>query len=65
MNVGHFYFRRGRYEAALARFSYVIQHYPDMGQYHEALEFIARCKQKIAEEKEEAERAKQKEKPQA
>lgn len=60
LNVGHFYFNMGQYKAALARFSYIIENYPDMGQYHEALEFITKCKEKLCEEMERAE-----EKPQA
>jgi len=27
---------------------YAIENYPDLGQYHEALESIAKCKQKLA-----------------
>lgn len=60
LNVGHFYFNMGEYKAALARFSYIIENYPDMGQYHEALEYITKCKEKLYEEKERTE-----EKPQA
>jgi outer membrane protein assembly factor BamD len=65
LKVGHFYFKMGKYRAALARYSYVIHTYPDMGQYHEALEYIGKCKKKIAEEKEDEVRAQEKEKPQA
>jgi outer membrane protein assembly factor BamD len=46
--VGHFYFQRGFYRAALARYAYAIENYPDLGHYHEALESIAKCKQKLA-----------------
>jgi len=46
--VGHFYFKKGFYRAALARYTYAIENYPDLGQYHEALESIAKCKQKLA-----------------
>jgi len=49
LNVGHFYFKMGKYKAALARYDYIIKNYPDMGQYSEALEYISRCKQKLAE----------------
>ena len=45
--VGHFYFQKGFYRAALARYIYAIENYPDLGHYHEALEYIARCKQKL------------------
>jgi outer membrane protein assembly factor BamD len=48
--VGHFYFKKGKYRAALGRYTYIIEHYPDMGQYHEAIEYISKCKQKLAEE---------------
>ncbi len=47
--VGHFYYKKGFYEAAMARYSYIIKNYPDMGQYHEALEYISKCKEKISE----------------
>ena len=46
--VGHFYFQKGLYRAALARYTYAIENYPDLGHYHEALEYIAKCKQKLA-----------------
>lgn len=48
--VGHYYFKRGHYRAALARYTYVIENYPDMGQYHVALEYISRCKERLAAE---------------
>ena len=46
--VGHFYFKMGEYRAALDRFTYIIKNYPDMGQYHEALEYMSRCKLKLS-----------------
>jgi len=46
--VGHFYFKNGDYGPALDRYMYIIENYPDMGQYHEALEYISKCKQKLA-----------------
>jgi outer membrane protein assembly factor BamD len=49
--VGDFYFKNGYYKAALARYTYLIEHYPDMGQYHVALEKISKCKERIALEK--------------
>ncbi len=55
--VGHFYFKMGKYGAALARYSYIVQNYPDMGQYNEALEYISICKQKLAQDAVEAEEA--------
>jgi outer membrane protein assembly factor BamD len=47
--VGHFYFKTGEYEAALRRYKYILQNYPDTGQYHEALEYISKCERKLAE----------------
>ena len=46
--VGRFYFNMGKYRPALDRFTYLIENYPDMGQYNEALEYISRCKQRLA-----------------
>lgn len=46
--VANYYYKMGRYEAALARYMYVIENYPDLGQYHQALESIAKCKQRIS-----------------
>jgi len=48
--IGHFYFKKGKYQAALDRYSYIIENYPDLGQYHEALEYISKCKDKLVEE---------------
>jgi hypothetical protein len=28
-----------------------MENYPDMGQYHEAIEYISKCKEKIAEKR--------------
>jgi len=47
--VGHFYFRMEKYRAAIERFRYLIENYPDLGQYHEALEYYRKCKEKLAE----------------
>lgn len=47
--VGHFYFKMGKYQAAIDRYLYAIRHYPDLGQYHEALEYIKLCKEKRLE----------------
>ena len=46
--VGKFYFRKKRYRAAAGRFRYAIEHYPDVGQYYEALEYLGRCDEKLA-----------------
>ena len=53
--VGHYYFDREQYKAAMGRYQYIIEHYPDMGQYNEALEYIRICKQILAEQQAEAE----------
>lgn len=52
LTVGRFYFKQGYYIPALARYRYVLETYPDLGQYHEAMDYIARCNEKIAEGKE-------------
>lgn len=49
--VGHFYFKTGRYLAALNRFEYLITHYPDHGQYEKTLIYMAKCKEKLSEQK--------------
>ena len=50
--VGHYYYNMGKYKTAMGRYSHIIQNYPDMGQYHEAIEYRGKCKQKISKEKE-------------
>jgi len=47
--VGNFYFNMGKYEPAMHRYIYLIEHYPDVGQYYSALEKIKICKEKLAE----------------
>jgi outer membrane protein assembly factor BamD len=47
--VGRFYYKMGKYASALDRFTFLIKNYPDMGQYHEALEYIGKCNAKLAE----------------
>ena len=54
--VGNFYYRMKRYKAAKERYIYIVEHYPDMGQYHDALEYIRKCNQKIAKEKQKQKR---------
>jgi len=49
--VGHFYYRSGHYVAALKRFEYLINQYPDLGQYGKTFVYIAKCKEKLAKEK--------------
>jgi len=48
--VGHYYFKMGKYRTAMDRYEYVIKNYPDMGQYHVALEYIRQCKERLSEE---------------
>jgi outer membrane protein assembly factor BamD len=60
--VGHFYYKMGKYRTAMNRFAYLIQNYPDMGQYHEALEYISRCKEKLKEQESPAEEIEKEEK---
>jgi outer membrane protein assembly factor BamD len=48
--VADYYYKMGKYQAALTRYAYVIENYPDLGQYHHALDSITRCKEKIAGE---------------
>jgi outer membrane protein assembly factor BamD len=48
--VAEFYYKQGRYNAALGRYMFIINNYPDMGQYNQAMEGITRCKGKFAQE---------------
>ncbi len=48
--VGHFYFKMKKYRAAMTRYRYILENYPDLGQYHEALEFLSKSTEKLAEE---------------
>jgi len=45
--VGNFYFRMKKYRAAMIRYRYVLEHYPDVGEYHDALESLARCEKML------------------
>lgn len=47
--VANFYFKQERYRAALGRYTYILNNYPDMGQYQDAMEGIARCREKLAQ----------------
>lgn len=53
MYVANYYYRMERYKAAKERYTYIIENYPDMGQYHDALESIQKCNKKIAEKERE------------
>jgi outer membrane protein assembly factor BamD len=48
--VGNFYFRLKKYRTAMSRYLYLIENYPDLGQYHVALENLKKCKEKLAQE---------------
>ena len=48
--VANYYYRQGRYTAALGRYTFILNNYPDMGQYQDAMEGISRCKEKLAQE---------------
>lgn len=52
--VARFYFKQKKYRAAMDRYLYVLKNYPDLGQYHEALEYLGKCKEKLAEEPKES-----------
>ena len=47
--VGNFYYKTGRYGAAAGRYEYLIQNYPDLGQYHEALTNLSKSREKLAD----------------
>ncbi len=48
--VGNYYYKMKKYQTAMARYLYLIEHYPDLGQYHIALERLKKCKEKLAQE---------------
>ena len=45
--VGNFYFKMERYQAAMDRYRYLLEHYPDFGQYHQALENYRICQERL------------------
>jgi outer membrane protein assembly factor BamD len=47
--VARFYFKKKDYRAAMGRYQYILENYPDLGQYEEAVEYLGRCKQKLQE----------------
>ncbi len=57
--VGHYYYKRRKYRAALDRYRYIIENYPDFGQYHEALEYLKKCKERLPAEEMRQERIKE------
>lgn len=47
--IGHFYFKMKKYEAAMGRYRYVLENHPDLGQYHEAIESLTKCREKLSQ----------------
>ena len=52
-SIGEFYFRGKHYRGARQRFANVIARYPDAGFHQEALEYLAKCDEKIRVQTEE------------
>jgi len=48
--VGHYYFKIGRYKAALQRFYNIVNDYPDVGYHKDAMAYIRLCREKIDED---------------
>lgn len=48
--IAEYYYREGRYSAALLRFRAIIAEFPDVGIHQKALVYIPLCEAKIAEE---------------
>ena len=48
--IARFYFRGKHYEAALKRFQAVVTTYPDVGMHREAMQYIARCEARLAQQ---------------
>jgi outer membrane protein assembly factor BamD len=48
--VARFYFKKKNYRAAMGRYQYILENYPDLGQYEEAVEYLSRCRQKLEEQ---------------
>jgi outer membrane protein assembly factor BamD len=46
--VGKYYFKSKHYKAALSRFMAVVTQYPDVGNHHQALTYIAQCETLVA-----------------
>ena len=44
-SVGDFYFKQKKYRAAYGRYKYLLENYPDLGQYNKALEDMALSKE--------------------
>jgi outer membrane protein assembly factor BamD len=52
MDIGLFYFKSKKYDAALNRFAGVVNVYPDFGLHQPALDYMAKCKALIPEDQE-------------
>ncbi len=48
MSVGKYYFNTKRYRAASGRFKRVLTHYPDVGLYNEAMDYLRRSQEHLA-----------------
>jgi outer membrane protein assembly factor BamD len=46
--IGFYYYKRGRYKAAIERFENLIRSYPDVGIHQEALQYIAKSEARLA-----------------
>jgi outer membrane protein assembly factor BamD len=45
--VGHYYYKMKKYRTAMGRYRYLIENYPDLGQYKEALEYMSKCQERL------------------
>jgi outer membrane protein assembly factor BamD len=52
--VGNFYYRKGKYKAALGRFQGILKNYPDAGLGATVKDYIASCQEKISKEEKKA-----------
>ena len=50
-SVGDFYFKQKKYRAAYGRYKYLLENYPDLGQYNRALEYMALSKELMEQTK--------------
>ncbi len=45
--VANFYFKMEKYKAAMIRYRYLLENFPDMGHYQEAILKLSQCKKKL------------------
>ncbi len=57
-SIGKFYFKSKHYRGARQRFLNVLSRYPDAGYHRQALEFLAKCDEKLARAEEKKEKVK-------